>query len=307
MNNQDRSLDDIQSDIRRTRGRLDDTLSAVEQRLEPGQLLDQGVHYLRNHGVTEYFGSLGESAKRQPLPLALVGLSLAWLMVSDRRARGHSGHSDYSGATASRPSGSAHPDTERSQTSSFKSAIHDATDRLAEKRDAAVDTVADMREKVSGAVNNTLDKFSHSAQKVKNGYEHMLEEQPLALGAIGLGLGALLAASAPRTRREDQLMGSASDRLMSEAKDFGRETVAQAKEAVTSSLDESDLAEKKETNSKTDAAGTTPRSGSVSPTGEVSSQATGATSATSATRPASTIPNAASSATSAEPNEYNRN
>lgn len=236
MNNQDKSLDEIQSEIRHTRGRLDQTLSAVEQRLEPAQLMEQGVHYLRNHGVTEYFVSLGESAKRQPLPLAVVGVSLAWLMLSDSRHRVQ--RDDVRGSESET---SSTTDSARGKTpSTFKNAIHGATDRLAQERDAAVDTLADMHGKVSDAVAGTLDKVSQNAQRVKSGYEHLVQEQPLALGAIGLALGALLAASAPRTREEDKLMGGTSDRLVKEAKEFGHEKAVQAKAAVFQPSSDSD-------------------------------------------------------------------
>ena len=76
MSDSNRDPDDIQADIARTRGRLDETLSAIERRLEPSRLMDQGVDYLRNHGAKTYFVNLGETAKQQPLPLALVGLAV---------------------------------------------------------------------------------------------------------------------------------------------------------------------------------------------------------------------------------------
>lgn len=235
MNDTERRLDEIQADIQRTRSRLDETLSAVEQRLDPKQLMDQGWHYLRSHGATEYFVSLGDAAKRQPLPLALVGTGLAWLMLSDNR---HSLRSDISldhssNALSDNNSRSSHT------TETVKSAVHSATHKLAEKRDAATHTIADMGNKVSGAVTGTFEKVTHNAQRVKSGYEHMLEEQPLALGAIGLALGALLAASAPRTRQENRMMGGTSDKLFNDAKKFGSEKVEQAKDAVKSTLSES--------------------------------------------------------------------
>lgn len=251
MNNHDRSLDDIQSDIRHTRGRLDKTLSAVEHRLEPGQLMEQGVGYLRNHGVTEYFVSLGESAKRQPLPLALVGASLAWLVFSDNRDRVRSGHA-REGALDS----SSSTDAERGQTKSiFKGAGDDAADKLAATGHAAADMAADMRDKISHGAQQATRSISDTvvaareraeelgasarrgAQQVKNGYGQMVEEQPLALGAIGLAMGALLAALTPRTRQEDRLMGSTSDLLKDEAKDVGREKLAQAKEVTSAAKD----------------------------------------------------------------------
>ena len=84
---QNRSTAQIEEDLKRTRGALDDTLGAIERRLAPGQLMDDGLHFLRNNGATEYVVNLGSAAKRDPIPLALVGVGLAWLMVSGRGGR----------------------------------------------------------------------------------------------------------------------------------------------------------------------------------------------------------------------------
>ena len=46
--NGDRSPDEILAGIERTRSELDSTLSAIEHRLTPGQLVDQGLDYLRS-------------------------------------------------------------------------------------------------------------------------------------------------------------------------------------------------------------------------------------------------------------------
>jgi hypothetical protein len=78
----------------------------------------------------------------------------------------------------------------------------------------------------------------------------MVREQPLALGAIGLAVGALLAAAAPRTRTENELMGEASDRLAERAKEAGREQLQTAtqkvKEVVEPVVSESQQAPKTE-------------------------------------------------------------
>ena len=61
-----------------------------------------------------------------------------------------------------------------------------------------------------------------------------MREQPLALGAIGLAVGAVLASAAPRTRVEDEWMGDASDRLTDRAKEAGREQLDRASDALRS-------------------------------------------------------------------------
>ncbi|HEX7052869.1 MAG TPA: DUF3618 domain-containing protein [Burkholderiales bacterium] len=81
-----RRPDEIQAEIDRTRRQMDGTLHAIEQRLTPGQLYDQGIEYLRNNGGTEFLSNLGQQAKANPMPVALVGIGLAWLMATGRGA-----------------------------------------------------------------------------------------------------------------------------------------------------------------------------------------------------------------------------
>ena len=59
-----------------------------------------------------------------------------------------------------------------------------------------------------------------------------MREQPLALGAVAVALGAIAAAAAPRTRYEDELMGAASDRLTGQAAEFGAEQADKARQTV---------------------------------------------------------------------------
>jgi hypothetical protein len=67
------------------------------------------------------------------------------------------------------------------------------------------------------------DMGRQGVERVTNVFEHMLHEQPLVLGALGMALGAALAAGLPSTRREDELMGRTRDELMNRAREKGRE------------------------------------------------------------------------------------
>jgi len=71
--NGERRPEEIQAQIARTRGDMDATLNAIEQRLTPGQMVDQGIDYLRNSGANEFVSNLGGSVKNNPLPVALRG------------------------------------------------------------------------------------------------------------------------------------------------------------------------------------------------------------------------------------------
>lgn len=205
--NGQRRPEEIEADIERTRGELQQTLSAIEQRLSPGQLVDQGLEYLRSNGVREYASNLGTTAKQDPLPLALVGIGLAWLMMSSRRA-----HDPVAAAAA----GGEHAGT----AASVKDKLSSASQRMSQTAQAA-------RERA----HQVGDSARYQAQRLRGGYERMVEEQPLALGAIGLAIGAVLAASAPRTRTEERWVGGGESESESELADERQRSVKEVVEA----------------------------------------------------------------------------
>jgi hypothetical protein len=85
MASQDRkTAADIEQDVAQTRGRMDETLEALQHKMSPGQLVDQVLKYTRG-GPGEYFSGLGQTIKYNPVPVALVGIGLAWLMMSDSK------------------------------------------------------------------------------------------------------------------------------------------------------------------------------------------------------------------------------
>ncbi|MEO8040349.1 MAG: DUF3618 domain-containing protein [Betaproteobacteria bacterium] len=235
--NGDRSPAEIQAHIESTRSDLDQTLSAIEQRLTPGQLVDQGVAYLRTSAAREYVSNLGASARRDPIPLALVGIGLGWLMIAGRRGPEHGeGMAQRSGgpsaaAVADGLSGTV--DSVRDSVSSVRDSVSQATDRIADATRRIGDTARAARDRAG-----QLTAAAHErSRQVRSGYARMVDEQPLALGAIGLAVGAVLAASAPRTHREDDLMGDASDRMKDDLKRVGEEQIERARSSLDATLD----------------------------------------------------------------------
>jgi hypothetical protein len=51
----------------------------------------------------------------------------------------------------------------------------------------------------------------HGAARTRHGFDHLLREQPLLLGAIGIAAGAVVGAALPRSEEEDGILGPASD------------------------------------------------------------------------------------------------
>jgi len=82
-----KSAAEIEREVRQERAHVERTLDELQERLSPGQLVDQAVTYLRGSGGADFMRNLGETVKQNPMPLALVGVGLAWMMLADRRDR----------------------------------------------------------------------------------------------------------------------------------------------------------------------------------------------------------------------------
>jgi hypothetical protein len=93
----------------------------------------------------------------------------------------------------------------------------------------------------SSGFHSAADSARHSASRVGSSmtsgirqgsdqFQRAVREQPLAVGAACLGLGLLAGLLAPASRRENELMGDASDRLKDQVKDQAREVGEQAME-----------------------------------------------------------------------------
>jgi hypothetical protein len=69
-------------------------------------------------------------------------------------------------------------------------------------------------------------------QRSREGFEHAVDDYPLAVGAGFAALGVLAGLAMPRTRYEDKMMGDASDRVKDMAKRTGEEVLERGKQTV---------------------------------------------------------------------------
>lgn len=76
--------DSIERDLHEKRVRLDGRLSELARRLSPGQILDEGLDFMRIRQGMDFSRDLGEVVRERPIPVALVGVGLAWLIAGPR-------------------------------------------------------------------------------------------------------------------------------------------------------------------------------------------------------------------------------
>lgn len=81
---ENQSAADIEREIAEDRRRIETKLDAIQQRMSPGQLVDEVINYAKSSGGGEYASNLGMAVKNNPVPMALVGIGLAWLMAGPK-------------------------------------------------------------------------------------------------------------------------------------------------------------------------------------------------------------------------------
>jgi hypothetical protein len=262
---------DIEREIGRTRNELATTLEALEHKLAARHLVEKGFDMFKD-SLGNDFGvnrSL-EFLRNNPVPIALIGIGAAWLIASNsgvveriaqderidaarRRVTdlasdignragelassvaervGLSGDRSAAGAMSEQPlghTGSPIVDQEAGRRSS-NGWMH----QMADMAQGAMRTARDS----GGAVLNRASSLAgDGAGRVADQFGDAFERHPLAIGAIGIMAGALLAALLPTTRLEDEWLGDTRDELWQRAEDAGREAVSRVREVAVRAAD----------------------------------------------------------------------
>lgn len=78
--NEHKSSAELQREIEMQRNRVENTIDEIQAKLSPGQLVDELLAYTKGGGG-EFVSTLQRQVTANPLPVALLGVSLAWLMA----------------------------------------------------------------------------------------------------------------------------------------------------------------------------------------------------------------------------------
>lgn len=218
---------EIQRDIDHTRAEMSETLEALRGRLSPGELFEQAISYVKDGGASEFTSNLGDTIKHNPVPTALIGIGLAWLMMGgSRRPASASSWTDTSGA-GSRVSSAAGSASARA--GSMMQGMREGAGRA---REGAGELAQGARQQVGASADQVRAQVSHQGERVQESFAYLRSEQPLVLGALGFALGAALGAGLPPTAREDALMGELRDEYVHKAKEMGEEQLDKAKQVA---------------------------------------------------------------------------
>jgi ElaB/YqjD/DUF883 family membrane-anchored ribosome-binding protein len=160
------------------------------------------------------------------VPAALTGIGLTWLFMSARRQS--SAQLRYRDTTYEYPPAY---DERTTSTPSAGQAVERARDKVGETASQAQDQVSRLG-----------DQAQYQTRRAGDEFQRVLRENPLTVGALGVGVGAAIGLAVPQTSREHEVMGEARDTVVEKA----QEKAEEAQEKVRRVAEEAQSAAKEE-------------------------------------------------------------
>ena len=233
MSDNSAELGHIERDLDRTRSRLGSHLNELQDRLSPGQVLDDLMGYFRGSEGAAFGQNLVESVRANPLPAALTGIGLAWLMASNPRGgtpatyQGISAGgrvriygSDAGGETYDAMMDRLHA-AEREVTRRAGEAEDAFSERLNEARGTAMGLTRDAKETAEAYGARVQDALSSAKQAAVDAAQRVKDQVAGAVSAAGNALSSAA-----------ESVGSSASSVARSVGDYAGSAASQTRRAV---------------------------------------------------------------------------
>lgn len=236
--------DKIEQDINRSRTALNDTIERLGGKLSPGQMVDEAVGLVQGQ-FGQLAGNLGKQVRDNPLPLLLIGAGVGMLVLNqfqqknaepklsedDWRAEHHFRKVEHVRSTSPRVADETDDAYSRRMHDAHASAL-DIKQMAGEAYDAFQARVKRtveglerraiaVRDAVSGGVSKAGAYIGEQAKHVgemagdaKDKAADFYDQNPLAAGAIGVAIGALIGSLTPLSSVERKNLQGVADEAM---------------------------------------------------------------------------------------------
>lgn len=263
----DANAEQIRAEIEDTRAEMSQTINEIQERLSPDHLMQQAKETVREATIgkvekvmdrvgetiadatepaREAMGragttiketgmSVAEGMRKNPIPVALIGLGLGMLMM--RRFSGKGNGYDYEmPRTARTTRQDLTADTTRYSTSRYDYGTSGYSSNRSGSTESTADrvkhTATDLANRSTGALSNLATKAKDSAAAVGTRFGRILRENPLAIGAVAVAAGTAVGLALPTTRLEDEYVGEASEKLVDKAQGVARDAIDKVQNAA---------------------------------------------------------------------------
>lgn len=251
-----KSMEKLEKDAEEHRAGLADAIGDFADSVNPGRLGRQAIDDAADLGRSATH-SITQSAKDNPVGLALVGIGAAIIVAGgaahQKGAFSNTGRSSDGLSQDERIARAAERNAKRTQIAAgrvstsatrMRKMLHsglerlgpEARDRVISLRLKAVDAQEAAERHARGAAKSAVD--THNSQ-------------PLVTGLVAAGIGGLLGALLPSTRREAEIMGARRDALLRAAEERLTAEIAELETKGKAAVSEAVKAGTEEFQSKT--------------------------------------------------------
>jgi Protein of unknown function (DUF3618) len=249
----------LRDDIRETRERMSETLDQLGDRLNPQRLKVQAKESIKEATigrVTNMANSAGntvvDTVRDNPIPAALVGIGLGWLIYNRRRvsdldryrARSSMAYrgditartprlrqDDAAGGIGASISPIDEPNAVQRGTQRVSETVGDVTDRVGER-------VSELTDRAQDIAQDVVETTRYQARRLEHRFQDTLSENPLAVGMAAVAVGLAAGLAIPESRKESELMGEARDRLVERVREKAEEVGEKVQRVAERAVDE---------------------------------------------------------------------
>lgn len=212
----------LERDIDATRADVRATLSALERRFSVDRLVEMTVGRIRDRGG-ELAGNLSDAATRNPIPLLLTSVGVAWLMMSRQEGGGRASVRAEGADAGGKVTAAAEEVGGR-----VRDAFESSRETLSNATDSLRSGAETLQASATRAASATRQQVDHARERM----DRLLHEQPLIIGALGLAAGAIIGALVPATDTEQHLIGEVRDKAVRKVAEASRQRYETARDTA---------------------------------------------------------------------------
>jgi ElaB/YqjD/DUF883 family membrane-anchored ribosome-binding protein len=241
--------DKIEADINRSRHALNDTIEQLGGKLSPGQIVDEALGLAQGQ-VGAFTANLGRQVRDNPVPLLLIGAGIGMLMMNARKDHQAEQISDEDWRNEHHFRKVEHvransPRIDNETDEAYSHRLHEAHASALDLKQHAGEAVDAFKARVT----RTIEGMERRAMSVRDSMQSGMSKagtyaseqarnvgamaanakdqagafydgNPLAAGAIGLAVGALLGSLAPLSNIERDSLHGVADKAARTAADL---------------------------------------------------------------------------------------
>lgn len=215
---------ELELEVEETRGRIDQTVEALKDKMQPREMFDEATRMMGG-ASNKVLTTAVDQLRENPIPIALIGLGVAWLAISQTRR--HSASVGYEGS-GYYPTYEGYDEGEslrakvKAKAEAAKAKLADSAERakskLSDAQHHAADSMSGVRGKVGEYAHLAQDKAGEYGREARRRFDDTLDAEPLVIGAVGLAVGAAIGAALPSTATERRYFGPARSKVADRAK-----------------------------------------------------------------------------------------